>query len=106
MLGTATACARSNRAAAEAAPSEVASVRVQNPAFLDMTIYVLRGAERVRIGQATSNATTTLRIPASLLTGPTPLRFVADPIGSNRAPVSSEILVSPGEEVQMMIPPR
>jgi len=106
VLGTVSACARSSRTAAtDEVPSEITQLRVQNQAFLDMNIYVLRGAERVRIGQATSNTTTTLRIPPSLLTGPTPLRFLADPIGSSRTPVSSEMLVKPGEEVQMTIPP-
>jgi hypothetical protein len=33
-----------------------------------------------------------------------PLRFLADPIGGNRAPVSDEIAVEPGDEVTLTIP--
>jgi len=40
-----------------------------------------------------------------LVSGLTPLRFVADPIGGNRASVSQEITVAPGDTVVLMIPP-
>ena len=81
-------------------------VRVDNLAFNDMTIYVLRGgAQRIRLGLAGGNRTTVLPIPAYLITIPTPLRFIADPIGGNRGPVSSEITVNPGDEVVLQIPP-
>ena len=86
-------------------PQEPPELRVENRAFLDMTVYVLRGTQRVRLGQVSGNSTATLRIPGSLLTGPTPLRFLADPIGSSRTPISSEIVVTPGEEVVLTIPP-
>jgi hypothetical protein len=35
----------------------------------------------------------------------TTLRFIADPIGSNRAGVSEEIMVTPGDSVVLTIPP-
>ena len=105
-LGATTACVHSSRAAADAAAqTDETELLVQNQAFLDMNIYVLRGPERVRIGQARSNGTTKLRIPPSMLTGPTPLRFLADPIGSSRTPISSELVVNPGEQVSLVIPP-
>src|SRR5215218_9834477 len=45
VLGTVSACARSSRTAAtDEVPSEITQLRVQNQAFLDMNIYVLRGA--------------------------------------------------------------
>jgi hypothetical protein len=81
-------------------------VRVENQAFNDMNIYVLRGAQRVRLGTATGSATTRFRIPNNLIFGPTPLAFYADPIGGSRTPVSQEIIVSPGDEVTLTIPPR
>jgi hypothetical protein len=34
----------------------------------------------------------------------TPLRFFCDPIGEEGLPVSEEILVEPGDEVQLIIP--
>jgi hypothetical protein len=48
---------------------------------------------------------TVLRVPPVLITGVTPLRFIADPIGSSRASVSEEITVTPGDSVMLTIPP-
>jgi len=102
------ACARrpASQTPGANATEERTVLRVENLGFPDMTIYVLRGgAQRIRIGQAGGNRTTVLEIPGYLVRSPTPLRFIADPIGSNRAPVSDEITVSPGEEVVLTIPP-
>jgi hypothetical protein len=71
-----------------------------------MTIYVLRGGgQRIRLGTVTGNTTQVLVIPSYVLTGPTELRFLADPIGGTRTPVSEEITVSPGDDVELIIPP-
>lgn len=80
-------------------------VRVENQAFLDMTIYVYRSSQRVRLGTATGNSVTRLRIPSNLIFGATALRFQADPIGGNRTPITQEITVAPGDEVVLTIPP-
>ena len=85
----------------------VTTVKVENQAFLDMNVYVLpQGGTRLRLGTATGNSSTVLRIPANLIFGPTTLRFVADPIGGTHAEVSTSILVTPGDQVIMTIPPR
>jgi hypothetical protein len=70
-----------------------------------MTIYLIVGAQRVRLGQAGGNSTTRLRIPPQYVFGPTPLRFLADPIGASRTPISESITVVPGDEVTLTIPP-
>lgn len=88
-----------------AEPVEPTRLRVENRAFLDMTIYVYRGAQRVRLGQASGNSVTRMTIPANLIFGNTPLRFQADPIGGNRTPITQEISVSPGDEVILTLPP-
>jgi len=81
-------------------------VRVENVGFSDMNIYVVRsGSERIRIGTAGGNRTTVLEIPKYLVQFPVPLRFLADPIGSNRRPVSDELTVNPGDEVVLHLPP-
>jgi hypothetical protein len=102
-----TGCARRAQTAepSGAMGTERTTVRVENRSFADMTIYVLRGAERIRLGTATGSATTVLEIPGTVVTIPTLLRFLADPIGSSRTPVSEEINVRPGDEVTLMIPP-
>jgi hypothetical protein len=104
-LALASACSRNKNPDEMAEPVPPTRLRVENQAFLDMTIYVYRSSQRIRLGTATGNSVTRLTIPANLIFGATPLRFQADPIGGNRAPVSSEITVAPGDEVVLTIPP-
>src|SRR2546423_271607 len=80
-------------------------VEVDNQGFLDMTVYAMRSSERIRLGIATGNGKTNLNVPSILVSGLTPLRFVADPIGGARASVSQEITVAPGDTVVLTIPP-
>lgn len=81
------------------------TIKVDNRAFLEMTIYVLRGGERVRLGHATGASVSTFVIPPDVVQTLAPLRFVADPVGSSRAEISEEINVTPGDQVVMEIPP-
>jgi hypothetical protein len=107
---TTAACAKSattNRANTNvSAISGRAWVTVENRAFSDMTIYVLRGAERSRLGLVTGASTSTFEIPERMIFGTTALRFLADPIGGNQTPVSQEIGVQPGDTVVLTIPPQ
>ena len=57
------------------------------------------------ISQSSSEQSFCFVIPSNLIFGSTPLRFMADPIGRSRTPVSQEITVSPGDEVLLTIPP-
>jgi hypothetical protein len=81
------------------------TLKVQNDAFSDMTIYLIRGMESIRLGTANGNRTTILKIPSSVIFGTTSLRFQARPIAGTRQPVTEEIGVSAGDEVTMIIPP-
>jgi hypothetical protein len=99
----ATGCAR--RGAASQQDERPTTLRVRNQNFLDMNVFVVRGGQPIRLGTVSGNSTQVLRIPAYLLAGVTPLRFVADPIGRSRGPVSEEIVVSPGDQVELMVPP-
>jgi hypothetical protein len=82
-----------------------ATLRVENRNFLDMTVYVVSGTQRQRIGVARGNATTSLTIPDRLIRGgATPLRFLCDPVGGEGLPVSEEIVVQPGDVVDLVIP--
>ncbi len=104
-VGLGGGCASSRRPA-DASPESgpTTTVRVDNRGFLDMTVYVLDGALRVRLGIAAGNRVTELTIPPYLVRGPTSLRFLCDPIGSDQAPVSDEIVVEPGNQVTLEIP--
>jgi hypothetical protein len=81
------------------------TLKVQNDSFADMTLYAIRGLQTVRLGIANGMKVTILRIPGSLIAGPTPLRFQARPIAGSRQPVTEEITVEAGDEVMMIIPP-
>ena len=104
-LALASACSMNKNPDEMAEPVPPTRLRVENQAFNDMTIYVYRSSQRIRLGTATGNSVTRLTIPANLIFGATPLRFQADPIGGSRAPISSEITVSPGDEIVLTIPP-
>ncbi len=93
---------RSNRPPVAAEPSYV---NISNQSWLDMNMYVLRSSQRIRLGTAGANQTTRFRLPQNLVFGATPLRFLADPIGSSRTAQSCEIVVSPGDEITLTIPP-
>jgi hypothetical protein len=81
-------------------------LEVDNQAFYDMNIYlVTTGGARIRMGTAGGNSTTRLRIPASQVFGGTEVRFLADPIGAQRTPVSQSITIFPGDTVRLIIPP-
>ncbi len=84
---------------------EGALLKVDNQAFLDMTVYVARGAHKVRLGIATGSSTTRFNIPGDIVAGSATLTFIADPIGNSNQTVSEQIDVYPGDEVTMVIPP-
>ena len=86
-------------------PDNPTTLRVDNQGFSDMDIFALRGSTRVRMGMVAGHQNTVLRVPPVLISGLTPLRFIADPIGSSRASVSEEITVAPGDSVTLTIPP-
>jgi hypothetical protein len=89
-----------------AAPEQERTVLVvNNQNFLDFTIYLISGGQRVRLGDATGNRRTKLTIPRQYIFGASVLQFQADPIGGRRAPISDQISVSPGDEVELTIPP-
>lgn len=83
----------------------VTTIEVDNQGFNDMTVYVINGGARTRLGIAPGNRKTTLTIPAYLVGVTTFMRFFADPIGGNRTPVTEEIDVSPGDQLVMIVNP-
>ena len=78
---------------------------VDSQNFLDFTIYLIAGGQRIRLGLAGGNRKTRFTIPSQYVFGATTLQFQADPIGGNRAPISYPLTVSPGDEIELTIPP-
>lgn len=82
-----------------------ATVRVDNQAFLDVNVYLLRSGQRTRLGTVTALSSGTFALPRTVVGTAVPVRFVAAFIGSSRAPVSEEVTVWEGDEVELRIPP-
>jgi len=87
-------------------PSESAMVQVQNQGFSDMVVYAVSGGQRIRLGLVTGNSTKGFPIPQHLVRAGGTIRFLADPVGSSRTPVSEEMTVQPGDVVSLTIPPQ
>lgn len=81
------------------------TIRVENRSFNDVTIYVVRSSQRIRLGSVSGASTQTLPIPSNVIFGPTSLRFIAAPLASNQREITQEITVAPGDQVEMIIPP-
>lgn len=100
-----TACAGQSRQEGPA-PTDSAVVQVENQGFDDMVIYAVNGSQRVRLGLANGSSTRSFNIPSYLVGGAGSIRFLADPVGGSRAPVSEELSVQPGDVVTLTIPPQ
>jgi hypothetical protein len=93
-------------AESSASPDGQAMLQEENQGFADMVVYAVSGGQRIRLGMATGNSTKSFVLPAYLVRTGGPLRFLADPIGGNRTPVSEEMIVQPGDIVTLTIPPQ
>lgn len=105
LLAVAPAACYRSKSGGQIETQERTTLVVDNQNFLDFTIYLIVGSQRVRLGNAPGNTKTRLTIPPQYIFGPTSLQFQADPIGGRRAPVSYPLTVSPGDEVELIIPP-
>jgi hypothetical protein len=92
---------------AKNAPEELPTfLRVDNQALNDATVYVWQNSARVRLGRVSSLSSATMRIPASQIFGPTPLRFQLDFLAGPRTPLTESITVVPGDTVVLQVPPQ
>lgn len=98
-------CAGGSSAAPGIIPDEPTTLSVQNNNFSDMRIYVHQGSQRIRLGTATGNTTSSFRVPKSVVFGATALRFEAVPIGGRGSSISDTITITPGESIILRIPP-
>jgi hypothetical protein len=80
------------------------TVQVINRNWLSMEIYVVGQSQRVQLGRVGTGDSKQFTIPAHLLSGATPLRFVMESSGPQRDVLSEEFVVAPGEEVILVIP--
>ena len=106
MLVAVAACSHAAKHAGDDELQLTTRVRVENQAFLDMNVYVLNdGGARTRLGTVTGNSTREFVIPAYIIGPANSVRFLVEPIGSNRSPISDALSVQPGQTVTLTIPP-
>jgi hypothetical protein len=86
-------------------PDAPTLVRVENRTSDDMTIYVLRSGQRLRLGTVNVGQTQTFKLAKTIVVGMTTLRFIADPIGGRINSISEEISLNPGEEIVLRLGP-
>lgn len=88
-------------------PAEPAAVVVvENQAWVDVDVFVMYGGTRSRLGMVTGNSERRFTLRPAVVGGGRDVRFLADPVGSDRTALSFEIYVAPGQEVRLTIPSR
>lgn len=95
---------RGRSSAAEETQQQRTTVRVENQAWVDVNIYVVREGQRIRLGQVSAHTTHALPIPSYLATAATRLSFLVDPIGSRMTAQSYDLSIYPGDQVTLTIP--
>lgn len=105
LVGAAAAACAPRAIGEEIHTGATATVRVDNQAFLDVNVYMLRSGQRTRLGTVTALSTRTFVLPRSIVGTAVTVQFLASFIGSSRAPVSEEVTVWEGDEVELRIPP-
>ena len=86
-------------AAAEAGNVGAITVRVVNHAWLDITVYLLQGTHRDRIGVATASSTSTFTIPLRQLSAGAQYQLFGDPVGSRQTVRSEPLHAEDGDVV-------
>lgn len=95
-------CALWKSSADEEQPVTETMLTVENRHWSNVTVYVMRGKARVRMGTVTSMNTMRFVIPAVIVNNVVDIRLVADPLGAD--PFTSEpIVVGPGDHVEFRL---
>jgi hypothetical protein len=99
-------CSRATEQADDITPAAETVIHVRNDRFLDMTVYLLRGAARTRLGTVRGHSSETFLLPRHLVAGLTELRFLVDPIGARGSETSETIVAQPGDIIEVRIGPK
>jgi len=86
-------------AAAESGYNGSITVRVVNHAWLDITIYLLQGTHRDRVGVATATSTSTFQIPLRQFAAGAEYKLYGDPVGSRQNVTSEPLHAQDGDVV-------
>lgn len=96
--------AKEEASSSEEAPPEKTTVEVRNLRKVDVNLFVLRGANRVRLGTVPGMSTRSFVIPHHLIGKFDFIRFATETIGSNgRRTTDQEMPVRPGDELLLTL---
>jgi hypothetical protein len=80
-------------------PEGEVTVRVVNHSWLDVTVYIVQGTRRERLGSATATSTTTFTVALRRLANGGEYRLLGDPVGSRTTVRSEPLLAQDGDVV-------
>jgi hypothetical protein len=80
-------------------------VHIENLNYYDATVYVYIGSHRQRLGNVTGLGTRTFTLRGTFLTATSPVRFEVRYLARTRSQVSNPVIVNPGGEIHVRIPP-
>jgi hypothetical protein len=104
ILCTVGACTGKAAGTRRAQPAPVSStIRVANNNWSDVTIYILRAGNRVRLGTVTSMGASVFRMPDMLLRSSGDVQLMVDPLGSRHVFVTPSIQFFPGQEIEFQV---
>jgi hypothetical protein len=86
-----------------ASGGEEIPLQVVNHHWLDVTIYVIHGGQRTRVGVAGGSAQTQMMLPSRLLRAGGELRLYGDPVGSPELAITEVIVVQPGQSIEWLL---
>jgi hypothetical protein len=86
-------------AAAASNNSGAVTVKVVNHSWMDVTIYLLQGTHRDRIGVATATSTTEFHVSLRLFSAGAEYQLYGDPIGSRQTVRSERLHAQDGDLV-------
>lgn len=101
-VGTAGCASRGGRSNGWTESRSGQVVTVRNDNWLDVAIYLVKGVSRFRLGTVRGASSETFRIQDEP-NAATPVRLLADPIGSQQRYLTEPIVVSPGQRIELRV---
>lgn len=100
LLLIASACGRHRQPAGDIdVPTSEIGLRIANHNYLDITIYVLHGGQRTRVGTVTGSSTQVFILPSHLLGQGREIELLGDPVGSSDVVRTERLVVQPGQYI-------
>lgn len=95
-------CALWKSSAEEEESTAETVLTVENRHWSNVTVYVMRGSARVRMGTVTSMNTHRFVVPAVIVNNVVDIRLIADPVGAE--PYTSEpVTIGPGDHLEFRL---